>query len=480
MLIRRLTPYRFAPLFVLLAGTFMVVLDFFIVNVALPSMQGRLHAGAGAIEWVVAGYGLSLASLLIPAGRLADAFGRRLLFVVGLALFTLTSAACGAAPDPTVLVLGRVAQGVGAALLTPSVLSIIGVLYHGEDRVKALSVYGLVMGLAAVGGQIIGGGLISLDIAGLGWRSCFLINVPIGGAALLLAPALVPESRAASREALDPLGSALVTAALVALVLPLVEGRAHGWPAWSWACLAAAPALFAVTLLQQRSRVRRGATPLLAPRLLRERAFAAGLALQVVFWAGMASFFFVLALYLQEGRGLSALHAGLVFTILAVAYLAASARAPALTERHGRRLVRAGALSLASGHVSLLIATAVIGTHGSVLALAPGLLLAGAGMGLCITPLTAITLGPVQAEGAGAASGALSTVQQVGNALGVALTGVVFYATLHAGFAHAFAWSVAELAGLLLAVALLSRLLPGPPGSGRPAPAAGPALAVEA
>ena len=320
---RSFTSHRFVPLAVLLAGTFMVVLDFFIVNVALPSIQGRLHANAGSTEWVVAGYGLALAAFLITAGRLGDAFGRRRLFICGLALFTAASAACGAAPDPTLLILARIVQGVGAALLSPSVLSIIGVLYAGEERTRALTIYGLVLGLAAVGGQLIGGVLIHLDIAGLGWRSCFLINLPIGGAAIAVTPLLVPESRAERRVGIDPLGTLLSTSALVALILPLVEGRQHGWPLWSWVCLAAAPVLAGLLLTQQRSRLRRGGAALLDPSILRERAFSAGLGLQVLFWAGQASFFLILALYLQEGRHLSALSAGAVFTIAAAAYLVA-------------------------------------------------------------------------------------------------------------------------------------------------------------
>ncbi len=438
----------------------MVVLDFFIVNVALPSLQRRLHAGAGATEWVVAGYGIALAAFLVTAGRLGDALGRRRMFVAGLVLFTLASAACGAAPDASTLVAARVAQGLGAALLSPSVLSIVGVLYDGGERTRALALYGLVLGLAAVGGQLIGGVLIHLDLAGLGWRSCFLINVPVGLCALALAPALVPESRAARREALDPWGTLLLTAALLALVVPLVEGRQHGWPLWSWCCLATTPLLLGLLALQQRARARRGTSTLLAPALLRERAFTGGLGLQLFFWAGQASYFLVLALYLQEGRGMSALSSGAVFTLLAASYLAASAQAPRLTARFGRRLVLAGALVLAAGHLALLAAVASVGSGGSVWTLAPGLLLAGAGMGLCITPLTDISLAPLQASSAGAASGALATVQQVGNSLGVAVTGVIFFGALDHGFAHAFELSLAELAGLLLAVGVLSRLLP--------------------
>jgi EmrB/QacA subfamily drug resistance transporter len=453
---------RWAALPVVLAGTFMVVLDFFIVNVAMPTMQADLRASAGAVEWVVAGYGLTFATLLITAGRLGDQVGRRRMFSIGLALFTIASAACGLAPTATALVVARLAQGVAAALLSPQVLSIIGVAYAGADRVRALSVYGIVLGLAAVGGQLIGGVLVQADVAGLGWRSCFLINVPIGAAALVFAPRLVPESRAARTSRLDLTGTALVTAALTAVVLPLVEGRQHGWPLWTWLSLAAAPALVAAFALHQRGLSRRRGAPLLDPGLFRERAFSAGLLTQLVFWCGQASFFLVLALYLQMGRGLDALQAGLVFTILAAAYLAASLEAPKLTLRLGRRLPAAGALVLAAGHGLLAASVADVGTSGSVGLLAPALALIGAGMGLVITPLTSTVLRTLEPQRAGAAAGVLSTMQQFGNALGVAVTGAIFFGALDGGFAHAFEVSLVQLAALCLAVAGLTRLLPRP------------------
>jgi MFS family permease len=227
-----------APLPIVLAGTFMVVLDFFIVNVALPSMQARLHASDGAIEWIVAGYSLTSAVLLIAAGRLGDRHGRRRIFALGVALFTLSSAACGLAGGPGMLVGARLVQGGAAALLMPNVLSLIGVLYDGVDRARALAAYGMTMGLAAVSGQLIGGVLVQADIAGLGWRTVFLINVPVGAVALALAPRLIPESRVPGRGRVDLTGTLLVTAGLTAIVLPLVEGRTHGWPLWTWLSLA--------------------------------------------------------------------------------------------------------------------------------------------------------------------------------------------------------------------------------------------------
>jgi EmrB/QacA subfamily drug resistance transporter len=453
---------KWAPLPIVLAGTFMVVLDFFIVNVALPSVQVELHASAGAIEWVVAGYALTSAVFLIVAARLGDQIGRRRTFVLGLALFTAASAACGVAGSPELLVLARMVQGTGAALMMPNVLAIIGVTYAGGDRAKALGAYGLVMGLAAVSGQLIGGGLIEADIAGLGWRSCFLINVPIGLVAVILARRVVPESRSEQRSRLDLVGTALLTIGLTALVLPLVEGRQHDWPVWTWVSLGVAPLILFGFVAHQRSLAAHGGQPVMAPALFRTRAFSAGLLTQLAFWSGQASFFLVLALYLQQGRGLSALNSGLVFTILAASYVAASVRAPELIARHGRRLLAIGALVLAGGHGLLLAAVADVGVGGSVLALVPGLLLIGAGMGLLIVPLTTTILSSVDAEHAGAASGALTTMQNVGGSLGVAITGVIFFGTLHGGYAHALELSLTELAALLLAVAGLTRLLPRP------------------
>jgi EmrB/QacA subfamily drug resistance transporter len=438
----------------------MVVLDFFIVNVALPSMQADLHASNGAIEWVVAGYALTSAVFLITSGRLGDRFGRRQMFSAGLGLFILASAVCGLASTPTELVIARLVQGVAAALLMPNVLAIIGALYQGQDRVRALSVYGTVMGLAAVGGQLIGGALIAANPLGLGWRSCFLINLPIGGLALLLTPRVVPDSRERTAPGLDGPGTLIATACLTALVLPLVEGQQHGWPVWTFLSLAAVPVLLALFVAHQRRLSRRGGHPLLDLGLFRERSFSAGLLTQLAFWGGQASFFVVLALYLQHGRGLHALGSGLVFTILAVPYLVASVAAPGLTARYGRSLIAAGALVLAAGHGLLLAGVSSVGVRGSVLELVPGLMLVGAGMGLVLAPLATTIMSTVEPSRAGAASGLLTTMQNVGNAVGVAVTGVLFFGALHAGYAHAFELAVAELAVLLLGVAVLTRLLP--------------------
>jgi EmrB/QacA subfamily drug resistance transporter len=445
---------------VLLTGTCLIVLDFFIVNVALPSMQTDLHASAAALEWVVAGYALTSGVFLLAAGRLGDRFGRRRMFCSGVALFTFASAACGLSPNAGLLVCARLLQGVGGAMISPSVLALIGVMYAGAARARAIGLYATSMGFAAASGQLLGGVLLHADIAGLGWRAVFLINVPIGLVGLVVVRRLVPESRAPEAAPVDVIGLVLVTTALVALVLPLVDGRAAGWPWWTWVSLAAAPVLATEFVLRQRSISRRGGAPLLDPTLFRSRSFTIGTVTQLGFWAGQASYFLVLALYLQFGRGLSALDSGAVFTILAVAYLVSSMRAPKLLSRWGRNVIVVGATSLALGHIAALLAVANVGSGGPVLALAPGLLLAGVGMGLCLAPITGTVLGAVEPQRAGAVSGALATTQQVGNALGVAVVGAVFFGSVGGGYAHAFGLSVAVLAGLLTAVGVCARRLP--------------------
>ena len=459
-----LTSFRnshWAALPVLLAGAFIVVLDFFIVNVALPAIAVDLGASESSLEWVVAGYGLSFAAFLITAGRLGDHLGRRRVYAVGLAAFTLTSALCGLAPSPTALVIARVAQGMAGAVVMPQVLSILGVTYRGPDYVRAMSLYGVALGLAAVGGQIIGGALVEFDVLGLGWRACFLINIPIGLAALALTPRLVPESRAPAGGRLDTTGAAVLAAGLVAVLLPLIEGRQHGWPLWTWLSFAGAAVLLGGFVAHQARLNRRGGgAALLDLSLFTQRSFSAGLLTQLFLASVQASFFAYLALYLQIGRGLGALEAGLVFTILAVAYVAASGPAPKLTERYGRAVVAVGGASLTAGFAVFAAVVGDIGVGGSIAALVPGLVLVGAGIGLCFTPLTTTVLGDVEPARVGAASGALSTTQQVGFALGVAITGVIFFGESGSDVGHAFELSLIQLSVLAVGIVVMARLLP--------------------
>lgn len=443
-----------APLVVVLAGTFVTYLDFFIVNVALPSIHAELHAGPAALQFVVAGFALTFAVGMISGGRLGDVYGRRRVFGAGLVLFTLTSAACGLAPNADVLVVSRLLQGFSAALMTPQVLAILGTVYAGARRAKAFAGYGLTMGAAAVLGQLIGGVLIALDIAGSGWRSIFLINVPVGIAALASLRRTVPESHG-ERTSLDLVGTALVTGALTAVVLPLVEGRQVGWPAWTWVCFAAAPVLFASFVAHQFLRARAGRAPLVRLGMFRDRRFAVGTLTGIAFGGVPASLFFVLALYLQEGRRLSALESGLVFTAVGIGYFAAMLTAERLAARLGRQLLAIGALTVGAGAVLLSTVSSA-----PIAAALPGLAVVGVGIGMVLVPLTATALADVAPAQAGAASGVLATSLQLGGALSVAAIGAVYYGALGGGVPGAYGESLLVLAVVTVLTAGLVQLLP--------------------
>lgn len=442
------TETGWGALLVLLTGTFVTLLDFFIVNVAIPSIQVDLHAGPSAVQWMVAGFGLALAAGLIIGGRLGDLYGRRRLYAAGLGLFTLASAACGLAPDAGVLIAARVLQGVAAALLMPQVLAIINTIYTGTRRVRAFTAYGVAVGLGAVFGQLIGGLLIRADIAGLGWRSIFLINVPIGVAAVAASWRQVPESRAATGARLDLIGAALVTTGLIAIVYPLVAAKPAGW------CALALPPL-AVFAVYQRRLTARGGAPLVNAGLFTARSYTVGVLVSLAFQLTMASFFLVLALYLQDGHGLSALASGLLFVPLGLGYLVTSMLSGRIAARIGRQTLAVGALLVGVGYG--LLAVAADQPIGWLL---PGLAVAGVGMGFVIAPLPSIVMAGVAARHAAAASGVLSTAQQAGNALGVALIGNVFYRAVGAGYPHAFSLSLGALTALSIAVAGLVQALP--------------------
>lgn len=452
-------------LLVLLAGAFIASLDFFIANVAIPSIQRDLNASSAAIQFIVAGYALGYGSGLIIGGRLGDIYGRRGMFALGMVVFTMASIACGAAPTAGVLVAARVVQGLSAALMSPQVLSILGTIYSGEARARAFNAYGVSLGISAVLGQLVGGLLIHFNAFGLGWRDCFLVNVPIGVVALLLVPRLVPDSRAPGRPRLDLVGMVLIAAALVAVVLPLIQGRQDGWPAWAWACLVAVVPIFVIFSRYENALIRRGGSPLVDMTSFRERAFTAGLLGQVTFFMAMASFYLVFALYVQFGRGLDALGAGLIFVAIGAGYMATSTTARHVALRLGRQVIAAGAVLRVIG-LSLLIATvALIGDRGNIAWLAPALVIDGAGMGLALAPLATTVMSRITPQHAGSASGVLNTGLQVGNALGVAVIGVIFYGRLASdhgplAYTHAFEASLIYLIAVEVLLIAFVQLLP--------------------
>lgn len=426
---------------VLLACDFMITLDFFAVAVALPAVAADLGAGPAAVQLVVVGYGLAYAAGLITWGRLGDLRGRRRVFAAGLALFTLASALCGLAPTPGLLVGARVLQGVAAGMMAPQVLAILGTAFTGQQRVRAFAMAGLGKGLAGVFGQLIGGALITAGGGGLGWRLVFLVNVPIGLAVLARVRAVVPESRV-DGGGLDARGALLAAVALSALVLPLVVGREQGWPLWAWGSLGLGVVLAVVFARTQR---------LVDVAVFARRGFTRGAVLTTAYYAAMGAFLLVLALYLQDGLGLDALQAGLLYTAIGAGFFLVLVRGPAVVVRFGgHRVIAIGALLLSAGWAALACTVLVTG---GVLWLVPPLLVCGLGMGLVMAQLTATAIADVPAEQVGAASGVLNTAIQVGSAVGAAAIGLLFYGV--AGPAAALAASLGALAALGVVIAAL-------------------------
>jgi EmrB/QacA subfamily drug resistance transporter len=458
---------RWGALALIMVGTFVTILDYFIANVASPSIQSDLHASSAQVQLIFAGYGVALTAGLITCGRLGDLYGRRRVFGIGLAVFTVASLACGLAPTATDLVLARIVQGVGAALLVPQVLGILGTMYTGEHRAKAFTAYGLVIGLAGVFGQLIGGALISLNIDGIDWRAVFLINVPIGLIGLLFIPKVLPKIKKTPGASLDLLGALLVTGALGLLVYCLVEGREQHWPVWSWAGLILAAGLALDAVIHLRRLAARGGQPLIDPSMFGNRTFSVGLAATITYFLSMGSFFLLFAFYLQQGRGLSALQSGLLFIALGSGYFGTSMLATPLSKLMGRHLVSVGPFTVAVGYGLVALTVHEIGVGGNIAWLIPGLLVAGFGMGMTTGPLTNTVLMGVDPQHAASASGAVNTAQEGGAAIGVAIAGTVFYPALgnvlHAGsYAHALQLALIPLMAFGILAAVIAQFLPRP------------------
>ena len=413
-------------LFTVLLAAALPLIDFFIVNVALPSIGADLSASESVLELVVAGYGLAYAVLLVLGGRLGDLFGRRRLFLGGMAAFGLTSLACGLAPTAWTLVAARVAQGAASAAMLPQVLATIQSTTTGSRRAKAMSLYGATAGLSMVAGQILGGVLVSADLWGTGWRSAFLVNVPVVVVGLVLAARAVPETRARRPEPLDGPGTVLLAASLLALLAPLTEGRAAGWPLWTWLSLAAFPLLAAAFYTVERRADRAGRTPLVPPSLFALVSLRRGLVLILPFSIGFSGFMFVIAVALQKGAGLGPVQAGLALFPLAVTFLVTSIAGPRLINRFGTRVVTAGALIQGVGLTLMALAAWRDWPDLGLMTLLPGGAIAGVGQALQLPVIFRIVLSEVPPARAGVGSGVMVTTQQSALALGVATLGTLF------------------------------------------------------
>jgi EmrB/QacA subfamily drug resistance transporter len=419
---------------VLIFASFMDLLDATIVNVALPSIRADLGASGAQLEWTVGGYLLAFAVLMITGGRLGDMFGRRRLFVVGVIGFTAGSALACVAPTIGVLLLARVVQGGFAAMMVPQVLSSLQALYAPRERAAMLGVIGAVSGMSAVIGPVLGGALVSGDAFGMGWRSIFLINLPVGCALVVLALRWVPDTRSEHPLRLDPLGLVLATGGLLGVVYALVEGRQQHWAAWVWAVGVAGVLVLAAFVVQQVRRERVAGSALLPMRLFGDRGFSAGLVTQGAFQGSLAGFALVLTVYVQTGLGWSAVHAGLTLLPFSLGAFVGTGISVPLGMKLGKVVMVAGAVLQSVATVWVL---AVVHAHGDGLStwdLVPALVVSGIGLGLLVVPLVDVALATVPITEAGAASGVYGTVQQVGAALGVAVTGTVFFGVVGASY----------------------------------------------
>lgn len=437
-------PRRWAMFSVLLVGAFLPPLDFFIVNVALPSIRAELGASSSAEQLVISSYAGLYAVTLITGGRLGDLFGRGRVFFLGLIGFAIASTLCGLASSPWTLIVGRALQGVTAAIMAPQALASIQAIFPESEKPLALSLYGAVFGLAAVVGQALGGILISLNLLNLGWRTIFLVNLPLAILVVLFGIPLLKETRAQHARKLDLGGTALSMLTLGALIVPLIEGREAGWPVWAWVSLLAAPALAGFFWRYERRLGRRGGAPLLDPAALRAPGLGRALLIALLLYS-IGAFFLLFSVYLQNALHVDALSAGLVFLPFGVGFLLGPLSTPfcsrvigAYVNPFGMGLEIVGLIGLA-----WLINVTPIGMPLAAVPLAVVLFVIGFGQGLALPTLMRMVTGRVAPALSGMIAGIASSTLQVSTSLSVAIIGGIFYTTLGthqepAAIAHAF------------------------------------------
>jgi len=455
------------------AAQFLAVMDAFIVNVAIPSIRVDLHASAAEIQSVVAVYQIAYAALLITGGRLGDIAGRRRVFLLGVVGFTLASLWCGLSGSALTLIAARAAQGAAAALMVPQVLASIHTLFPDAARARAFAVLGVAIGLGAATGFMLGGWLVALDLAGLGWRAIFWVNVPVGVAIVLAASVLVPPMPRSDSMRLDMSGATLLFTGLIGLLVPLMFGRELGWPWWLWLMMAAAAGVLVGFVQHQRASERRHGMPLIDLALFEDRVFVAGIGATFCFFLGNLSFYFVLTLYLQNGLGFAPIDAALIVLPLAFAFVIGSRLATGRTRRRGIPALIDGCFVQAAGLAGTMLLVGTVAEPSMAMLMVP-LAVFGYGQGMVLAPLFSAVLALVRHAHAGAGSGMLTTTQQVANGTGVVLVGAVYFAERAA---HGERWAtLAALAALAWTIAgtigFLQRMRPAPVSL--PAPARSP------
>jgi EmrB/QacA subfamily drug resistance transporter len=445
--------HRWWALATVVAAQFMFVVDAFIVNVALPTIAADLRAGAAQIEAVIAVYLIGYATLVITGGRLGDIYGAKRIFVLGILGFTLASVWCGLAQSGPELIIARLAQGATAALMVPQVLATIHVLFSDASRARAFAIYGVVLGLGGAAGFLVGGALVWLNVAGFGWRSVFLVNVPVGLAITAAAFGFMPHIPRRPGVQLDVAGAAVLFAGLLCLVGPLLLSRELDWRPWIWGTMLVGVTVMVGFLKLERAVVQRAGLPLVDLGLLSDRAFMRGLAATFCFFFANLSFYLIMTLFMQNGLGLNPLDASYAVLPLALAFVIAARQSAVRVAKVGMRVLIDGcALQLAGLAGTVALVTVV--EKPSMWLLMPPLAVFGYGQGFVMAPLSGAVLSTVPKSNAGSASGLYGTVQQIANALGVAVVGTLFFALNAAGSGRmALSISLGLLAAAILTCA---------------------------
>lgn len=447
--------HRWWVLWTVAAAQFMFVVDAFIVNVAIPTIRSDLRAGAAEIEAIIAIYLIAYATLVVVGGRLGDLHGVKPVFLSGLIGFTLASMGCGLARSGAELIIARLAQGAMAALMVPQVLATIHVLFPDGARARAFAVYGMVLGFGGAAGFLLGGLLVTLDLGGLGWRTVFFVNAPLGLTIAAIAWRLLPHAERRSSAPLDLAGAAALFGGLLCLIGPLLFGRDVHWARWLWLVMLLGAVVIAGFLRLERRLERSGGLPLIALALVADRSFLQGLAAAFCFFAANLSFYFVLTLFLQGGLGYPPWKAALTVLPLALAFVLASRRGTRRAPSQRSLGPSAGCGWQIAGLCGLALAVEVAPRPGMAL-LAPTLAVFGFGQGLVMAPLSSIVLSTVRSGDAGSASGIYATIVQIANAAGVAAVGALFFAAQeNLSDRAAFLAALAAVGGLVAASASL-------------------------
>lgn len=451
-----LDPHRWTALVILLTGAFLPPLDFFIVNVALPSIREDFQATASTMQLIISGYATTYAVMLITGGRLGDLYGRRNVFLVGMVGFAAASALCGFAWSPAALITGRILQGFAAAIMAPQALASINAIFPDHEKSTALSFYALTFGVASMAGLFLGGGLIALNIFGLGWRSIFLINLPVIAIAAPSAIMMLRETRSERASKLDLGGALLIALALFALISPLIEGREQGWPIWSILMLAASLPLLLLFWRHEQKWETAGRDPILAPSLLRVPGLKGGL-LAALFFYAFAAFWLTFSVYQQGGLGRTPFEAGVAILPAAVGFVLGPFASGRVLRVCGQYSAAAGMTLEAAG----LFGTAALISFGSPEFLFVALFVVGAGQGIALPNLVKTVVQRVDRTRSGLASGLVNSMLQIGGALATALIGGLFFSILGSSsdvgsIGRAYSFSAIVIALCLLVAGWLS------------------------